>query len=579
MASDIVVFRAMGGTFDPRSSADSAFETPKAGDVLAGKYRVERILGVGGMGIVVAAEHLELGQQMAIKMMLPGGMQDPQAVARFLREARSAAGLTSEHVVRIFDVGTLESGAPYMVMELLRGQDLSQMLLNFGRLGIKEAVDYVVQACHAIGEAHAKGIVHRDLKPSNLFLTERSDGSPLVKVLDFGISKAASSEIGGQPAPSLTATSAVMGSPLYMSPEQVRNARHVDARADIWSMGVILHELLSGAPAFQADTLPGICAAIIADDAAPLRTLRDDIPMELEAVVTRCLQKDVRKRFQTTRELMAALRPLASSIMQAAFSSALSPPINATMRSDREPAIARSAPRTPPSSALAMASSATAVAPSGSVVTGGHTGPREPAGSMTAANVTVASRAPPRPAPRKGSGLAIALGGVAVAVGAAALFVATRHPAGTAAGQVALPTAALSAPTVRRAFTLTIDSNPSGADLLEGDARIGTTPIQISVDNESVRTAPRKLAVQREGFLPYSIVQGPSDDNVRLFASLVPAPADTAAPAAKNPAPARPAVAKHVVAEAKPVPSTPPAVTPVAPPPPSPPPSDIRLQR
>src|SRR4051812_5857690 len=303
----------VGSLGDPRSGPDSAYATPQAGDVLAGKYRVERILGVGGMGIVLAVEHLELGQRMAIKMMLPGVAPDEMAVTRFLREARSAAALQSEHVVRIFDVGTLDSGAPYMVMELLRGEDLSQVLLNVGRLEIRDAVDYVLQACHAIAEAHAMGVVHRDLKPSNLFLTRRSDGTALVKVLDFGISKAMDASSGSGLSANLTATSAVMGSPLYMSPEQVRNAKQVDARADIWSLGVILHELLTGNPVFQADTLPGICAAIIADEPPPLCALREDAAPGLEAVLRRCLEKSVKQRFQSTHELMQALRPFAST--------------------------------------------------------------------------------------------------------------------------------------------------------------------------------------------------------------------------------------------------------------------------
>src|SRR3954451_17232434 len=285
---------------------DSAapYFTPQPGDVLAGKYRVESTLGSGGMGVVVLVEHIELGQRMAVKLMTPGVNHDPQNITRFLREARAAAGIHSEHVVRIFDVGTFDTGAPFMVMELLRGEDLGQLLTSIGRLPIHEAVDYVLQACHAIAEAHAMGIVHRDLKPSNLFLTRRSDGTALVKVLDFGISKAMNPEKEGHFSGNLTATSAVMGSPLYMSPEQVRNAKQVDARADIWSLGVILHELLTGAPAFNADTLPGICAAIIADPPLPLRSLREDAPIELEAVVAKCLEKNVKMRFQSTRDLM-----------------------------------------------------------------------------------------------------------------------------------------------------------------------------------------------------------------------------------------------------------------------------------
>src|SRR5215831_21397407 len=215
----------------------SSNEVPRLGEVLANKYRVLEGLGAGGMGVVLLVEHMELGQRMAIKMMRPDAVGDVGAVTRFLREARAAAGLESEHVVRIFDVGTLESGVPYMVMELLRGEDLSRVLHANGPLPISEAVDYVLQACHAIAEAHGLGIVHRDLKPSNLFLTRRSDGSPLIKVLDFGVSKIAAAEGRND----LTCSNAVLGSPVYMSPEQAKNARSVDARADVWSLGVILH--------------------------------------------------------------------------------------------------------------------------------------------------------------------------------------------------------------------------------------------------------------------------------------------------------------------------------------------------
>src|SRR5579859_6334760 len=231
----------MGGPQSPHFDSTASFISPRPGDVLAGKYKVESTLGSGGMGMVVLVEHIELGQRMAIKLMTPGVNHDPQAIARFLREARAAAGIHSEHVVRIFDVGTLDAGSPYMVMELLRGEDLAQLLSSVDRLPIHEAVDYVLQACHAIAEAHAMGIVHRDLKPSNLFLTRRSDGTALVKVLDFGISKAMNPDKDGQFAANLTATSAIMGSPLYMSPEQVRNAHQVDAPADNSSLGVIFH--------------------------------------------------------------------------------------------------------------------------------------------------------------------------------------------------------------------------------------------------------------------------------------------------------------------------------------------------
>jgi len=280
----------------------------REGEVLVGKYRVDRILGRGGMGLVVAALHLQLEQAVALKLLLPGAAAVPEAVGRFLREARAAARIQSEHVVRVTDVGTLDSGEPFMVMELLRGMDLSQVVHATGPLAVTTAVDYLLQACEGVAEAHKLGIVHRDLKPSNLFLAQRSDGSPLVKVLDFGISKAATA--AGSVA--LTATAAFMGSPLYMSPEQVRSARDVDARTDIWSLGVVLHELLTGAPVYRAETASAVMAMIAADPPVPVRAVRPDVPAPIEAAILRCLLKDRAQRYTSVGELAIALAPFAS---------------------------------------------------------------------------------------------------------------------------------------------------------------------------------------------------------------------------------------------------------------------------
>jgi serine/threonine-protein kinase len=208
------------------------------------------------------------------------------------------------------DVGTLDSGAPYMVMECLRGQDLKEVSSQRGALPISDAVDFVLQACDAVAEAHSLGIIHRDLKPSNLFLTERPDGSPLVKVLDFGISKALHSTEASQL--QMTASAAIMGSPQYMSPEQIRSSKNVDARADVWALGTILHELLTGAPAYVADTVPGLLAMIVADSPPPLTRCRADAPRELEAAILRCLEKDRERRFANVAELARAIERFAS---------------------------------------------------------------------------------------------------------------------------------------------------------------------------------------------------------------------------------------------------------------------------
>lgn len=277
------------------------------GDILAGKYRVEQVLGSGGMGVVVAAQDVQLGRRVALKFLLAEACEHTEYKERFLREARAAVRIQSEHVARVIDVGTLEGGAPYMVMEFLRGSDFSQLLEERGALPISEAVDYVLQACEAVAEAHAVGIIHRDLKPSNLFLTERADGTPLVKVLDFGISKIRPD--AETVSPDLTASATVLGSPMYISPEQIRNPKTVDERTDVWALAVILYELVTAQPAFDGDTVSGILASVVADPAPPLRRARRDAPRELEQMVARALDKDPLRRVSSIRELAQGLLP------------------------------------------------------------------------------------------------------------------------------------------------------------------------------------------------------------------------------------------------------------------------------
>ena len=277
----------------------------REGTVLVGKYRVEHVVGQGGMGVVVAARHEQLDDRVAIKLMLPAVASNPEAVGRFVREARAAAKIKSEHVARVSDVGTLETGEPYMVMEYLEGSDLSVLLQRQGRLPVDVAADYLLQACEAIAQAHELGIVHRDLKPANLYLTNRRDGFPLVKVLDFGISKIATGAVDS----SMTRTSAMMGSPLYMSPEQMNSARDVDRRTDVWSLGVILYELLTGQPPFNGETLPQVCAQILTGPTPNVRERVPELPEGIQAVVARCLERDPARRFASVDELAQALAP------------------------------------------------------------------------------------------------------------------------------------------------------------------------------------------------------------------------------------------------------------------------------
>jgi len=286
-----------------RGGADAMLPGP--GDTIVGKYRVDAVIGQGGMGIVMGGFDLSLGRPVAIKFLSPERAGRPGATERFLREARSAAMIQSEHVVRVFEVSTLPNGAPFIVMEHLRGLDLAQVLAQRGPLSIPESCDLLLQACEALGEAHLRGIVHRDLKPQNLFFSQFPDGSPLVKVLDFGISKVM--DDGTQP--NLTATDTVMGTPLYMSPEQVRSLKNVDARSDIWALGSILFELLTRSPIFDAPSASALCAMIAMDPPTPLRVRRPDAPQGLEAFILRCLHKDPAGRFADVAAFAEALAP------------------------------------------------------------------------------------------------------------------------------------------------------------------------------------------------------------------------------------------------------------------------------
>ena len=273
------------------------------GAVLADKYLVDRIIGQGGMATVVAATHLHLNEPVAIKMLLPELAEDPTIVERFMREARAAVRLKGEHVTRVIDVGLLPSGAPYIVMELLVGIDLGELLKARSILSSHEAVDCVLQVCEALAEAHVAGIVHRDIKPSNLFITQRPDGSTLVKVLDFGISKM---HFDNQVS-NLT-QNAIVGTPSYMSPEQLRGLPTVDARTDIWSLGIVLYRLLAGHRPFKADSMSAL-AIQCATEPTPVFTM--PVPFGLDALVYRCLQKEPEHRFQSVAELAYALAPYA----------------------------------------------------------------------------------------------------------------------------------------------------------------------------------------------------------------------------------------------------------------------------
>jgi serine/threonine-protein kinase len=279
---------------------------PLPGDAIAGKYVVEGVCGRGGLAAVLSATHIELDQRVAIKLLLPEWAGEEEVVERFLREGRAATRIRSEHVVRVFDVGRMESGAPYLVLEYLEGYNLDEFVAMWGPLPVPTAIDWVLQAAEAIAEAHSYGIVHRDLKPANLFLTRRPDGSACIKVIDFGLSKLTDPQMRGAGA-KLTRPNDVLGSPHYMAPEQLRAPRDADTPADLWSLGAALHELLTGKTPFAGETMPEVCATVLTQPPAPLCSVRESIPVAIEAAVLRCLEKEPAARFASVAELARAL--------------------------------------------------------------------------------------------------------------------------------------------------------------------------------------------------------------------------------------------------------------------------------
>lgn len=289
----------------------------RPGQIYLGKFRIEKIIGEGAMGMVAEATHLALEERVALKFLRRSALARPDIVARFAREARAAAKIKSDHVARVYDVGE-DGQQPYIVMEHLEGKDLEALIIESGPPPISDSVEWVIQACEGLASAHAHGIIHRDIKPANLFMVERS-GMRQIKLLDFGISKAGLSGADGSTSGTnflevdvgAATTTQIMGSPHYMSPEQIRSTKDVDARADVWSIGVVLYELLTGKTPFDGSEITGIIARVLHEPHRPLSSHRADLPPGLEAVVDRCLSKELTTRFQTPADLAVALLPFA----------------------------------------------------------------------------------------------------------------------------------------------------------------------------------------------------------------------------------------------------------------------------
>ena len=498
------------GSLDPSLAADSV---PGVGALIAGKYRIEGSLGAGGMGVVLAARHEAIGQPVAIKLLVVGDEEyRAEASVRLLREARAVASLRGEHVVRVFDVGELSNGTPFIVMERLDGHDLSAILRRVGPLSIPIALALIVQACHAVAEAHRAGIVHRDLKPSNLFVVRRSDGSAWLKVLDFGISK--SMRPSSMESRTLTGARMALGSPRYMSPEQVRDAHAVDHRSDVWSLGVILYELVSGHPVFQAASYSGIYAAIVADSPPSLASVCPAASPELVQVVGRCLTRDLNARIQSVDELRALLEPFAAKAVDfaalATFDSA--PASLAVPRPERSPFH-------PPAATTGESAALNARTPSSAV-------PRASSGVISIPRPERSMRPLSEPMTRRSTSDEVLLAapradrrfrylalGLLLPLGLLLWF---TWP-GPAKGTAPLPSSSTT-----RGGVLSIVSVPPGARVSEGDLVYGVTPLQLSLSSGEAAKV-RFFKLELPGYRPHVFEQRPvsGSGSVQVRVSLV----------------------------------------------------------
>jgi serine/threonine-protein kinase len=494
---------------------------PVVGSVLGGKYLVEGILGQGGMGVVVAARHVDLDQRVAIKCLLAHAQAVPEIVERFTREARAAAKIQGEHVARVIDVGRFDDGTPFMVMEHLTGRDLAEELAAVGPLPVHDAVRYVLEACEALVQAHALRIVHRDLKPANMFLTAQPGRRPIVKVLDFGISK-----VIDPSGSSLTKTASVMGTPYYMSPEQLLSSKSVDERSDIWALGVILYELLAGRTPFYAETAPEVVALVLQNAPEPLALKRPDMPLGLADVVARCMRNKVDERFANVAELAHALAPFAA-IEDQGSAHAIS----------RVLGVAGPAPSNVPYSALAGQASAGSYVATAATQAGRASGHGAQPG--TAHNLAVSS--PDVPAPPKSRAGVVAAIAAAVAVAAIGGFAVLRKAPAPEPAAAATPSPAA---VVSAALSAAQQTAPVGLAPVEppGLPAIATTPPS-ALAAQAVSAAAQVAAAAAGGGhgAKHAAAGAPPGAPPKPASGPAQPPAPAPAPSPAAPAPAAPA--------------------------------------
>lgn len=398
-----------------------------SGDLIDGKFRVEELVGMGGMSCVLRARHVALDETVALKCLSPEWLDNASVVDRFSREARAAVKIKSPHVARVYDVGRLPIGIPYMVMELLHGEDMGKLADRRELVNLRECVGWMLEACEGLAEAHALGIAHLDVKPENLFIVRRKDGRGVIKLLDFGISKQLLTSGGSEPVQD--ANEGLVGTPMYMSPEQVRAQHSIDHRTDIWSLGAVFYEMLTGFPPFGGNSLAEVCTAILEATPAPPSLYSSDVPDELSRIVLRCLEKEPEQRFPSMAELASALLPFAPPHHHAQ--------VDRIIGTLRAAGLTRMAPASLPPMARPTRDSLPRVTDhptlleSSGIVQRSQHAPATTA-SGTGAGVQLASQVPDRKKQRS-RGL-IALVAVLVAAGASALAL-SRMPSGESAAR------------------------------------------------------------------------------------------------------------------------------------------------
>ncbi|WP_438026226.1 protein kinase domain-containing protein [Sorangium sp. So ce233] len=545
------------------ASSASGESDPLLGKVLNQKFKIHSLLATGGMGVIYRGEQIALERQVAIKVLTPTNSSnqiDPNFHKRFFLEASILARLQHPNIVTVFDYGRVENMEPeryFMAMEFLEGETLFRRLRKAGRLSAPDAMGIARQIARGLREAHKHGVVHRDLKPSNVMLVPGEDTGELVKILDFGLVKVLADD-----SEELTQQGSFLGSPRFMSPEQISHGK-VDLRTDVYSLGVIVYQMLCGKVPFEAQNSVQI---LIAHLQQPVPRMRErnpeaDVPEVLEAFVMRCLSKEPDGRPANMEAFIRGLGECAQAM-------GLSPAFGSTGLVTLDSGGTGRMPTPMPPVRVMTAIPASPSPPSSSSGAGSQ---------VDDASLGAASRpADAAPQGRKGIVL-VAVGVLAVAgIGVAMSQMRPSEPAAPVAAPQEKPPQVAPPPPDVSSFVLMVESMPSGAEVLEDGKPLGNTPLQLSITNSSVRANPRRLTVRQEGYEPYSIVQGPSDQSVRLVATLTKrAAAPTSTPAAPTPPPATPAPRSY--GRPAPRPSPAPDAPPPSPPPPRP--LDIQIER